>query len=42
MTMGVVVHGDDGCVTTVKRNNDGWSSEDVVLYVVRRQKWRRD
>jgi hypothetical protein len=36
--MGVVVQRDNGRETAVKGNNDGgWSSDDVVLWLVRRQ-----
>jgi hypothetical protein len=36
--MGVVVWRDYGHGTTVKENNgDGWSSDDVVLWLERRQ-----
>jgi hypothetical protein len=36
--MGVVVRRDDECGPTVKGNDDvGWSSNDVVLWLGRRQ-----
>jgi hypothetical protein len=34
----VVVQRDDGCETAIKENNDDeWSSDDVVLWLGRRQ-----
>jgi hypothetical protein len=36
--MGVVVWRDDGCKTAVKENdNNGWSSDGMVLWLERRQ-----
>jgi hypothetical protein len=35
--MNVIMRRDDGHVTVVKRNDDGgWSSDDVMLWLVRR------
>jgi hypothetical protein len=35
--MGVIVRRDDGSETVVKENDDGWSSDGVVLWLGRRQ-----
>jgi hypothetical protein len=38
ITMSVVVRRDDGCGTAVKGNDDDeWSSDEVVLWLGRRQ-----
>jgi hypothetical protein len=37
-TVGVIVQRDDGCEAAVKENDGGgWSSDDVVLWLGRRQ-----